>query len=112
MSLSSSRHGILPPWAFVCLVVLAALAVGVGTYALGKGSGEDLAEAQKLGAVEGTAAGQSAGKAQGLHSGLKAGRKAGLRETYPGAYRQAYVEAFTQRGLDAPGNASIKVVEP
>ena len=65
-----------------------------GGYALGVSSGEDLEQAQALGAREGTIIGTERGTVRGKAVGLKVGKKVGYKQTYKKAYHRAYQKAL------------------
>jgi hypothetical protein len=71
------------------LVVLAAIAAGIGGYAVGKGSGPDVPAARAAGASAGKAAGAEKGMRAGYAVGYKAGRTAGYKQSYRDAFERA-----------------------
>lgn len=92
--------------------LLLALVLGSGAYLLGKGSGEDLGEAERLGRVAGVAHGKAKGTRRGARVGRSAGLARGFDATYETAYRRAYRQAFDEAGLAAPARREIKVSLP
>jgi len=93
-------------------VILVAVAVGIGAYFYGKGTGEDLDAAREKGAKAGKTKGTAKGTAEGLAVGLKRGRERGFNRTYAPAYKKGYAQAFTDSGLEAPAAADIAVPKP
>lgn len=89
------------------LVVVAAIAAGVGAFFYGRGTGEDLDAAREAGAQAGRAAGTKKGTASGYAAGFKEGRKKGYKDAYEPAFKESYVEAFEKAGLDAPAGEDI-----
>ncbi|MDQ2630220.1 MAG: hypothetical protein M3Y75_04475 [Actinomycetota bacterium] len=96
----------------VATVLAAALAIGVGAYFIGRGTGEDLEAARTAGAQAGHRKGAAIGAAEGYAMGFKRGREAGFKRTYPKAYRKSYAKAFEEAGLEAPEAREIKVSSP
>lgn len=90
-------------------VLLAAVAVGVGAYFIGKSSGADLDAAKAAGEAAGRVKGAEIGSRQGYALGFKAGRKQGYEKTLAPAYRQAYQKAYEDAGLEAPELSEIDV---
>jgi hypothetical protein len=93
----------------LALALLAILAVAVGGYALGRGSGEDLASARDGGASAGREAGLRTGRRAGYALGLAAARAGKDREAYADAYREAYERAFESKGLYPPKPGEIEL---
>lgn len=96
----------------IALIVLACLVVGVGTYFIGKGSGDDVEAARQEGEVAGRQAGAIEGASEGYPAGFRKGRERGFRRAYVPAYRLNYKRAFEQAGLDVPTDREIEVPEP
>ena len=112
VELPGSPDGVLKRIATVAAIVVASLAVGVGTYLLGKGSGADVEQARVEGEIAGREAGAIEGAAEGYSAGFRRGREAGFRNAYVPAYRLYYKRAFEQAGLDVPTNKEIDVPLP
>lgn len=93
-------------------ILLASLAVGIGAYALGKGSGDDVDVAKLEGEAAGKQAGAIEGASQGYAAGFTKGRDAGFKKAYEPAYRLSFKRAFEQAGLDVPSDKDIEVPEP
>ncbi len=96
----------------VAAIVLASLAVGAGTYLLGRGSGVDVDQARLQGEAAGLEAGAIDGAAQGYAAGFAAGQRRGFRKAYVPAYRLYYKRAYEQAGLDPPTSKQIEVPLP
>lgn len=96
----------------IAAIVLAALAVGIGAYAIGKGSGDDVDTARIEGEAAGKQAGAIEGASRGYAAGFVKGRDIGFRKTYEEAYRLNFKRAFEQAGLDVPSDKDIDVPEP
>jgi flagellar biosynthesis/type III secretory pathway protein FliH len=112
---STSPHSIevrLSTIGMVAGVSLAALAIGIGAFAYGRSTGEDLQAARASGMEAGQRKGTAKGAAEGYAAGFKKGREAGFRRTYSKAYRESYAEAFEEAGLDAPAAKDIPVSLP
>ena len=93
-------------------IVLVSLAVGAGTYFLGKGSGTDVEQARVEGEIAGRQAGAIEGAARGYSAGFRKGRQTGFRKAYIPAYRLYYKRAYEQAGLDVPTNQQIDIPLP
>jgi hypothetical protein len=96
----------------VAAIVFASLAVGAGTYLLGRGSGVDVDQARLQGEAAGLEAGAIDGAAQGFTAGFRAGQRRGFRKAYVPAYRLYYKRAYEQAGLDPPTSKQIEVPLP
>ncbi|HTU14007.1 MAG TPA: hypothetical protein VMF31_02295 [Solirubrobacterales bacterium] len=96
----------------VAAILLACLAVGIGAYALGKGSGDDVDVARIEGEAAGRQAGAIEGATRGYAAGFVKGRDAGFAKTYEDAYRRSFKRAFEQAGLEVPSDKDIDVPEP
>ncbi len=96
----------------VVAIVIAALAVGVGAFFLGKGTGDDVDTARLEGDAAGRQAGAIEGAAAGYAAGFQKGRDAGFSKAYVPAYKLNYKRAFEQAGLDAPTSDEIDVPKP
>jgi hypothetical protein len=96
----------------VAAILLASIAVGVGAYLLGKGSGADVEQARLEGAAAGRQAGAIAGVSSGYPAGFARGRQKAFRDAYVPAYRLYFKRAFEQAGLDPPTNDQIEVPLP
>jgi hypothetical protein len=94
-----------------CLFVVA-IAIGVGAYLIGKGSGEDLDAAHVAGAEAGQSKGVAAGTARGYAVGFKRGREKAFERAYAPAYRESYTAAFEEAGLEAPTSEQIAIPSP
>ena len=94
---------------FGALAVLAALAIGVGGYLIGKGTGEDLDAARVEGATAGKRAGAAKGSAKGFSVGFKNGRETAYKKKYGRAYKKSYAKAFEEAGLEPPKARDIDV---
>ena len=112
VELPGAPDSVLKRIATVAAIALASLAVGAGTYLLGKGSGADVEQARLEGTAAGREAGAIEGAAQGYAAGFRRGREAGFRNAYVPAYRLYYKRAFEQAGLDVPTNKEIDVPLP
>lgn len=94
------------------VVVLLAIALGVGGYFVGKGTGEDLDAARAQGATAGKKAGTLKGTKQGFKAGFRKGKSKGYEKAYGPAYKSSYVKAYEDAGLDAPAKSEIEVPDP
>jgi hypothetical protein len=90
-------------------VLLAAVAVGLGAYFIGKSTGADLDSAKAAGEAAGEIKGAEIGGRRGYALGFKAGRKQGYRQTFAPAYRKAYRKAYEDSGLVAPELSEIDI---
>jgi hypothetical protein len=97
-------------WAAGVLVV--AIAIGVGAYAYGKSTVEDLDASRTQCTESGQRKVAASGSADGYAAGFKKGREAGFERTYPKAYRKSYAEAFEEAGLEVPAPQDIPVSSP
>jgi flagellar biosynthesis/type III secretory pathway protein FliH len=88
-------------------VLLAAVAVGLGAYFIGKSTGADLDSAKAAGEAAGRVKGAEIGARRGYALGFKAGRKRGYEKTFAPAYRRAYRKAYVDSGLAAPNPSEI-----
>lgn len=89
-----------------------ALLVGIGSYVVGKNSGEDLDAARAAGRTIGTLRGSQRGVELGYAAGREKGRSAGYAASFPLAYRRAYRAAFSASDLTLPANREIEVRSP
>ncbi len=94
-------------WLICAAVVAVAIAVGAGSYLIGRSTGEDLDAAKAAGAATGKRAGTAKGTQQGYADGFKNSRQKGYDETYPVAYVNAYQQAFKDADLAPPKNVSV-----
>lgn len=94
------------------LLLAVALLVGIGGYAVGRSSGEDLDSARAAGRTAGAIQGTQRGKKLGYATGYRKGRSAGYTASYPAAYREAYRAAYADSGLTAPARRAIEVSLP
>lgn len=94
------------------VALLLVAAVGAGAYFVGRGTGKNLDEARRLGAVSGLAQGKANGRRKGAETGYRLGFAHGFKANYPTAYRQAYRQAFDAVGLEEPKRREIRLVAP
>ncbi len=93
-------------------VVLLAVALGVGGYFVGKGTGEDLEVARAEGTAAGKKMGTLKGTKQGFKTGFRRGNARGYDKAYGPAYKSSYVKAYEDAGLGAPAKSEIEVPDP
>ena len=111
-SVSLGEIGAEPPrgWrAAVAIVALLAIGGGLGGFAIGHGTGEDLDAARAAGATSGEAAGTQDGGKRGYAAGYDIAAKQAFKKRYDDAYKAAYRAAFDDAGLDLPNLAEIEV---
>jgi hypothetical protein len=95
-------------WAFTAVMAtVAVLGVGLGGYAVGKSSGEDLSAARSAGQQQGRDRGIKRGAEVGTQDGFSAGRRAGFRHSYKTAYRAAYRKALAVRTPSRPPGHTV-----
>lgn len=90
------RRFTLPP------VALTIACGGAGGYAVGKGGGDELADARAAGTREGLVVADRRASALGYRDGFRSGLATGKGRTFPHAYLHAYREAFKRSDLPVP----------
>lgn len=93
-------------------VVIVCVAVGIGAYLIGKGSGEDIDSARVSGRAAGREAGAIKGATEGYAKGFKKGRDRGFLKSYRANYKGYFKRAFKEAGLDVPPDNQIDIPEP
>jgi hypothetical protein len=86
---------------------LAVIALGVGGYVVGAGSGEDLDRARADGAAAGREHGAARGRERARAEGIERGRDQGYETGYETAYRRAYRAQFEEAGLEPPNHVRL-----